>query len=160
MVDIQSKEVIDKISDELKVQPAMEIPRALAKDIQLVYEVNPTPLIQTISSTVSDGTAITIFTTSAVKDTFMVGLSLSVAKDVLATSLFSRITARPFGQAANLEFIRIRYEPVTVGDFIESLSFPHPIKLARGSPISLTNSTAVGSIDTTGIIFFYETDPQ
>lgn len=112
--------------------------------------------IQTISNSVSDGTAATIFTTSLVRNTFLVGVGLSLAKDANATSLFSRITARPDGRSGNLELVRIRTEPLTAGQFTENIQFAHPIKLARGSTVSVTNSTTTASIDTTGIIFFYE----
>jgi len=159
MVDIQSKEVIDKISEDLKIQPAMTIPREIAKQIQLVYGVNPDRLIRRASAGASDATTATILTTSAVKDTFLIAMQLTVSKDVVATSILSSIVGTPFGGITDL-LLRIRYEPVTVGQFSQGLSLPIPMKLDRGSLVTVVNSTAVGSIDATAIIYFYETDPQ
>jgi len=160
MVDIQSKEVIDKISDDLKVQPSLQIPRELAKQIQLVYNVNPEREIKIASVTASDSTAVAIMTTSATKNTFLIGASLSTAKDVVSTSLFSAIRGHVFGQAATAILFAQRYEPVTAGAHSLTINFSKPIKLERASVVSVSNSTNVASIDTTGIVYFFETDPQ
>jgi len=159
MVDIQSKEVIDKISEDLKVQPAMQIPRELAKQIQLIYNVNPERIIQTRINTAADATVATIHTTSAVKDTFLIGVFLSVSKDVVSTSLNSDIRFVPFG-GVSTAVLTIKYEPVTAGQFVSNREFMIPIKLARGSNVTVHNSTNTASIDAGGIINFYETDPQ
>ena len=159
MVEIQAKEVIDKISEDLKVQPAMTVPRTLSKDIQLSYNVNPERLIKVASASANDATSATIHTTHATKDTYLVGASLTVAKSVLVISIFSTIKCFPFGESAALEVMRLRYEPLTAGDTAMAQTFP-PIKLERGSIISVTNGNAVPSIDATGFVFFYEVDPQ
>jgi len=160
-VDIQSKEVIDKISDELKVQPAMSIPRELAKNIQLVYGVNPVRLIQVTSKTTSDATTSTILTTNATKRTFVVAMNMTIAKDVVSTSLVSAIRGTPLGDSAT-DILRIRTEPVTVGQNLNNrVEIPMPgLELEKGTTLTLTNSTAIASIDTTCNVYFYETDPQ
>jgi len=160
MVDIQSKEVIDKVSEDLKIQPAMQIPRELAKQIQLVYGVNPLREIQIANVSVSDATTGTILTTNSAKDTFLVGFLLTVAKSSLSPSAFSAIRFTVAGGVGGSANFMIRYEPLTAGQFTESLSLPLPIKLDRGSDITVTNSSATASIDATGIVYFYETDPQ
>ena len=81
MVDIQSKEVIDKISDELKIQPAMAIPRALAEKIQLVYAVNANPIVNVVANAERSTTGATnVFTTSPTKNFFLTGLLISWTK--------------------------------------------------------------------------------
>lgn len=159
MVDIQSKEVIDKISEDLKVQPAMQIPRALAEKIELVYVVNPERLVKIKGATASDATTATIITTSTTKDTFLIGAGIAVAKDVNSNSLISSIVATP-SQSDAQTTLMIRYEPTTAGQFKQYISFPIPIKLERGTTVTITNTSATASIDTTGIIYFYEVDPQ
>jgi len=159
MVDIQSKEVIDKISDELKIQPALSIPRTLGKDIQLSYNVNPVRNIQVIRSPLIDASAVTMLTTSPTKRTFICGVQLSVSKSVLSTSVFSNISANPKNGAA-VQLAELRYEPVTAGEHETQIQFTCPIELDTGTNVILNNSTAIASIDTIGIIYFYETDPQ
>ncbi len=160
-LDIQSKEIIDKISDELKVQPAMSIPRELMDKIQLVYGVNPVKNIKVAGNTLSNGTSATIFTTSTTKRTFLVGASISVSKDVVSNSLLTRILAQPIGLAPT-SFLILRTEPVTVAQgLVTNISFPiDGIELEKGSDVNLTNSSGTASIDSSAIVFFYETDPQ
>lgn len=159
MVEIQSKEIIDKISDELKIQPSLQIPRELLKGIQLVYQVNPSHLIKIKQDILSDASSKTIFTTSNVKNTYVIGTVLSISKDVLSQSIVSRISSVPFGEPS-LNLNIIRYEPLTVGSFTNSISHSNPILLEKGSVVGIINSNATASIDTSAIIFFYETDSQ
>lgn len=159
MVDIQSKEVIDKISDELKIQPAMTIPRALAEKIQLVYGINPQYDVKFVAGSTNDATTSDLMTTSATKDTYLVACMLTVSKDVVSNSINSKINAFAVGRA-NSSLLALRYEPVTAGTHQITFDFAHPIKLERGSVITITNSSGTASIDTLGIVYFYETDPQ
>lgn len=157
---IQSKEIIDKISEELKLQPALEIPRELMDKIQLVYGINPEPKIQILSGSANDSATATIHTTSDVKDTFLVGITLTVAKSVLSTSIESAINCTTEEGDLERAILRLRYEPVTAGQFSESMTFPFPIKLKRGTTITVTNTTSIASIDASGSIQFFEKDPQ
>jgi len=160
MVAIQSKEVIDKISDELKVQPSLDIPRELSKNIQLVYGVNPPIRIRTLDSTASDSTSSTILTTSTTKRTFLVGVQITTAKDVVSTSIISAILATPIGDSSRT-ILATRYEPVTAGSNIMAQNtFNSPMELEPGTTVTVINGTAIASIDTSGLIFFYETDQQ
>lgn len=159
-LDIQSKEIIDKISEDLKVQPAMRIPRELMDKIQLVYGVNPVRKVSMETGAIADSAAATtILTTSSVKRTFFVGASLAVAKDIVATSTSTAIALQPLGIAAK-EFITLAYEPVTAGDFFETVMLPIPMELEKGTVITIQHGTAVASIDGKATIFFYEVDPQ
>ena len=160
MVDIQSKEVIDKISEDLKVQPALQIPRELAKQIQLIYSVNPERIVKFTHVSVSDSTGGAILMTNATKNTYLVGLQLSTTKDVVATSIFTSITGTPRdGVVKNL--FTLRYEPLTaISNISEAINFAQPILLEKGTSVTLTHTTAVGSIDSTATAYFFETDPQ
>ena len=158
-LEIQSKEVIDKISEELKLQPALKIPRELMDKIQLVYSVNPPVVIQSVLDDNSDATSATVMTTSAVKDTYISAITLSVAKDVVSNSLHTQVSGTDFLGVAK-PLIRIRYEPVTVGSFTETITFPIPIRLARGTNVLLQNNSGTASIDASCVVYFYEVDPQ
>lgn len=159
MVDIQSKEVIDKISEELKVQPALEIPRAIADKIRLAYIINPEHMLQTAAGLSTDALSETIHTTHATKDTFLVGISFSVAQDASSDSVQTDVRGTPEGKASSF-FLSVRTEPSTAGEHNKSIIFPTPFKLEKGSIISINNSTNTASIDAHGLIYFYEVDPQ
>ena len=113
-LEIQSKEVIDKISEDLKVQPAQKIPRKLSKDIQLSYDCNPLPEMQFKNLVISDSTSGIIHTTHATKRTFLVGIHLSVSKDANSTSNKSTVIGYGKGKAVST-LISIRTEPTTAG---------------------------------------------
>jgi len=159
MVDMQRKEVIDKISDDLKIQPSMQIPRALMDKIQLSYNVNPRRQIRFPGTGAIDATSATILTTSLVKDTFLIGAYITVTKDVVSNSVNSSVQCTAQGDQ-NRSVLVVRYEPTTAGEFQQSIIFPIPIKLARGTTITVVNGSATASIDTTGIVYIFETDPE
>jgi len=158
MVDIQSKEVIDKISEDLKVQPSLQIPRELQKQIQLSYNVNPQRLIQSRSAVAANATTTTIHTTSLVKDTFIVGGCLSVSQSALATSVQSTLTVTDFmGLASNVLVIATTTLIAENGQVANKFE---PILLERGSTIRVTNATAIGTVRAAACAYFYEVDPQ
>jgi hypothetical protein len=159
MVDIQSKEVIDKISEDLKIQPSLQVPRELAKAIQLIYNVNPTREVQIRNKVAADSVSEVIHTTHATKRTFLIAVSLSVAKDIVSPSVRSRISLFPKGKAV-IDVIELRYEPLTAGDYVESLSLPIPMELEKNSEIKVLNQSATASIDAAAKIYFFEVDPQ
>jgi len=158
MVEIQSKEVIDKISDDLKIQPSMTIPRELMKQIQLSYNVNPVRKPRFTFGSVSDGTSATIFTTSLVKDTWIMGAHLAVTKDV--NSISTSTTVQVISVDSSGAFLRIAYEPATAGNHVSSIMLSKPMLLRRGSVVTVNNSNGTASIDAAATIYFYETDPE
>ena len=160
MVDIQAKEIIDKIFKELKIQPALTLPRRIGDRINLVYVVNPeTPNIQVALGNASDSSAsVTIFTTHATKPTFLTGLTVTIAKSSLATATSTDVRFTPIGKA-QATGLRVRYEPSTAGQFTETLSLNNPIELEPGTTVNFQNDTAIASIDVSATAFFYEVDP-
>lgn len=160
MVDIQSKEVIDKVSDDLKIQPAFQIPRGLMDKIQLVYNVNPARVIRSAIGTLVDSAGGTFHTTHATKRTFLIGCMVTTAKDANATSTSTDINLTVLGNNASNSFFIIRYEPLTAGQHSGSISFPEPVELVKNTVIQILHSTAIASIDSSAVVYFYETDPE
>jgi len=160
MVEIQSKEVIDKIADELKIQPSMNVPREVENKINLSYNVNPPRTTIIKSGNAFDSTGGTIFATSTQKRTFLLGVSLAISKDIVSDSIFTRVLVDLAETNANEAIFYVRYEPLTAGQLNESIIFPYPIELKKGSNVTLGNSTATSSIDVNATFYLYETDPQ
>jgi len=160
MVEIQSKEVIDKISEDLKTQPAFNIPRELAKQIQLVYDINPSRTLKCVNAVVADNTAGTIHTADSKKRTFVVAVNMSVNKSALNDSTFSAVDLIDI-TGARRQILNMAYEPTTAASHLfaeTSLNFP--IEVEKGSTIRIINGTGTASIDARASIFFYEVDPQ
>lgn len=157
MVDIQSKEVIDKISDELKVQPAMQIPRVLGKDIQLVYKVNPQKISSIVrAAPIAAGATTVIFATPSDRKFYLTNVSLQVHAKSPAAAGNSSITLDIDG--ATQTILKIRAQSAV--DTFHSLVFnlPFPILVDAGTNISLVSSAA--ELQTEGTIVGYVTDPQ
>jgi len=158
-LEIQSKEVIDKISDELKLQPAMKIPRELMDKIQLVYGINPEREIQvdsTIRATTGSGN---ILTTSATKKTFLVGATMGYMHDATADSTDNQFLIIPKGKAAQA-LLRLSKLTTTADARSISISFDKPIELEPGTVVSIQQAFTVGAGTISGTVIFYETEPQ
>lgn len=160
MVEIQSKEVIDKMSEDLKIQPALALPRMLGNAIIPVFDAGPRKACNIIkNSTVSDAVLGTLYTTPSDKDFYLNSVSLSVTKDAGNTSIASYIELTDvFGNVTKC--IVLRYEPSTAGSHHDSICFPMPIKLKKGTTISIKNTASTASIDTNATITGFTVDLQ
>ncbi len=159
MVDIQSKEIIDKMSDELKVQPAMLLPRELGKEILPVYNVNPPRIVNVVAeASGATTTAFTIFTTPTNRDFFLTHIGTSVSKDVSCDLTLITIQGTIGGQV--VRFISDRFQTLTAETFNHSENLIQPIKLDRGSTIVFAGAFGVGTCVKDGVIYGYTTDPQ
>ena len=157
---VNNAELIKNLINKAKININIDnVPSELAEKIIPVLEVStPAQLIQIEAGTASDATFATIYTTSSNKNTYLVGAELTTSKDALATSIVSSISIVPFGKAG-VSILTTRYEPTTAGHIHREIFFGnHPIKLAKNSEIRITNSTAIASIDSGGIAYFYEED--
>ena len=111
--------------------------------------------IQVKDRVISDDTSGTIITISSTARTFLTSLSLSVTKDVVSNSVQSAITIVPIGKVVE-SALAIRYEPLTAGEHMLALNLSQPVELERGTAVVLTNTNGTASIDTVGIVYFYE----
>lgn len=160
MVDIQSKEVIDKISDELKLQPAMQIPRALMEKIMLVYNINPVRIVDLLEKQFSIATGTNnVLTTAATRDTFLTGISWSLHVDAANNGTIASVdVVLPDGRIRDI--ISLRKLALLEGIFVKVIAFDPPIKLARNSLIRQTHLFTAGASSMSTVIFGYTTDPQ
>ena len=160
MVDVQSKELIDNVSDDLKVQPAMQIPRALGKDIQLVYNVNPKNIIHLVrsQSKSTSGTA-TLFTPVAGKRFFITSATMAWQCDATSTNTTLQITGTPIGQAS-VSLMIIAKLSATALDGTNSVTFDPPVEMEPLVNITVGSSFGAGASTVSATITGYETIPQ
>tara|TARA_Y100000034_G_scaffold113837_1_gene149269 strand:+ start:229 stop:711 length:483 start_codon:yes stop_codon:yes gene_type:complete len=160
MVDIQSKEVIDKVSDELKIQPAMSIPRSLANNIQLTYDINRSKCANFSFSQgrTTTGTG-TIFTSNANKRTFLTHVSLSAMANATADNTSYNLNiVNELGVTTPL----IRFEKITTTAFQDSMALPltHPIEIEAGSSVQFSSTFSAGASVMGATVSGFEIDPQ
>jgi len=160
MVDIQSKEVIDQISEELRVQPALMIPRVLSKDIQLVYEVLKRERAVNIFDTNGASTTgtITLFTVPSRERGrfFLTHASLDVTSDVSAdnTTTFMSMQTAPNDLFSNIarNIIELPKQTLTVTTSGRNIDFNTPVELAPNTNVTMTNTFTAGASRMNGIV--------
>tara|TARA_Y100000310_G_scaffold116268_1_gene114935 strand:+ start:573 stop:1055 length:483 start_codon:yes stop_codon:yes gene_type:complete len=160
MVDIQSKEVIDKVSDELKIQPSMAIPKTLGKDIQLTYNVNPHNYANfSFSQGRTTTGAGTIFASNANKRTFLTHVSLSAMANATADNTSYNLNiVNELGVTTPL----IRFEKLTTTAFQDSLAIAltHPIEIQAGSAVQFSSTFSAGASVMGATVSGFEVDPE
>lgn len=156
---IYNEEIMKKILRETRLQQLRDkIPNELADKILPTLNVNPDKSIKITNALSSDATSANIKILSTTKDTYIVGVELAVSKDAVSDSLQVAIRGEVFGLSP-FNLTTMRLEPTTAAQNLNSYRvFPFPIKMKKGSTISLTSSTATASIDLMATLFYYEVD--
>lgn len=148
MVTLNNSQTKTNIQLAGAIQQASEkTPDNITNSVQPTIEANPM-LVQEAnvvrSNQAVNATSATLYTTLSNCDFYLTSCSLHVIKDVNATSTVSAIQATIDGLARNI--IQIGGFTTTVQDQGLTLSFPHPIKIDRGTAIQVINGTNVANV--------------
>jgi hypothetical protein len=132
-----------------------DIPSELAKSIVPVININPKNYtisnVVAINDIVNSGGSATVYTVPTNKDFYLTNASLSMIKDVTATSIGTTLTVTPeTGLATTI--LKIIGLTLTVQEEAVQLNLTFPLKLKKGSVISLANSTATGNVSASASI--------
>lgn len=147
-----TKEVID--GAKLQVQDG-NIPSEIAEKVIPVMEVNP-KLLRRVNI-VKQNTSGNIYTTPTDRDFYLTAFNLSAYSTAVGANQIS-ISAIPYGETAGVVIGRIclfNTAAIDSQNGVLSQDFTVPIKLARGSAISLI---AAGTTVRSATIFGYTTD--
>jgi len=157
MVDIQSKDIVDRIWKDTKVQPAMAIPRALNPSIQPVLEVNPQPLIKVILDNALNDSDKRIIVPAGKSWKVLYGLArLTTTADVGNRQLRFRILDISNNAFVDLNALNVQAASTTddynfgqFGDVAESVAVRHTIPI----PVNLVLDSGfqIHVLDTAGI---------
>lgn len=158
MVKVENGEVIQKLQDVARPQFPFQIPTELNKDIVPTIEINPA--LQRIANIIRAGaannaTSATIYTTPSDRDFYIVAAHLSVSKDATNTSTSSALDVQAAEDNSGRTILQLATTTLTVQQASLSISFPTPLKVARGTPIRVLNDTGVANITTQGGIVGY-----
>jgi len=161
MVDIQSKEVIDKISDELKIQPSMMIPRGVSKQIDLSYNVNPrrdTDVLGRIADRTTTASNVTIFTADEFKDTFLTDATLACSFDATNNTQLVSIGATIKGLTTRI--FEMKKNSTTATLLNDTIHFHPPMLVDANTTVTLSSTFSAGASSVSVKILGYTTDPQ
>lgn len=95
----------------------------------------------------------TIYTTPTDKDFYLTAATLSFIKDATSTSLSS--TIRVVIEGITWQILSLAQLTLTAQSGNQSISFPFPIKIDRGTNITVQNNTNVANVATYGTIMGY-----
>ncbi len=146
-METHNSELIKEIQNATKIPTLQGVSRTISNQIVPVIEVNPkvtkNPFI--VSGTGADSSNVTLYTTPTNQDVYVIGLCFTITKDGANTSDIARVQAFVNGQAINLAYLSL-VPSVASGNSI-FVSFSHPLKLDRGTIVSMRPSNATASID-------------
>jgi len=136
-----------------------QLPKTINPNLQMTLEVNPWLQRQaTIVKNASSGaTSATIYATPALINFYLCSVSLSVIKDVTATSVKTAVNATIKGTATDI--LAIPGITLTVQNQSATITFDKPIPIDNSTNITLTNSTNAANILANATITGFEVDP-
>jgi hypothetical protein len=135
-------------------------PKGEYVDNKILDVITPTieikPRIFVKSNTLTNQTTLTIITTDSTRDTYLVGVSLSVIKDVTAVATIVNING--FVDGTSQRIVSIQGITLTPQSEAITMSFPYPIKIDKGTVINIATDNATANIKAVGVIHFYTQD--
>lgn len=130
-----------------------DMPTSQVSDI-IIPVIPVLPIANIVETgTVTNATSGTVFTTPTDKDFYLTGASLSMIKDVLSQSVSTDLRAVLRG--ITIFPLTIRSISLTIQNDSKAQIFNPPIKLDRGTTVTITNSNATAEITASATIYGY-----
>jgi hypothetical protein len=151
MAQIYNSDLSKELIDGARIQVSSDyIPNQIADKVVPVMEVNPkllrTSYPFTLLSSLANATSVTIYTCSTTKDTYITGATLSMIKDVTATSTGVSLNVMDDLTGLTNPIINIAGITLTANAQSESITISPPIKLRKGSNVTITSTTNVANV--------------
>lgn len=147
---IQRTETIQAVRDAARLSISEGFPQQLSDQIVPVVEVNPKmldfPNNFGAGSTGTSNSAITAFTCSATKETFLSSITFSFIKDATCDAATGSLTLNATIGGATVNLLNVQHITLTATDRFISLVYPIPIKLDKSSTIRATNLTFTAGV--------------
>jgi hypothetical protein len=123
--------------------------------VQPTTEVNPQIVkpAQCVSAACNNATSATIISTPVNQDLYITGYAITLIKDATATSNATSVTFRQNGALLNL--VQIPTLTLTAQTAYLAQSLTHPLQVDRGNSINIGNSTAVGNISVSVVLYYF-----
>jgi len=152
MAFVTKEEISRDIINQTGAQTSLMKPNLPIRD-----EILPVIVMNTTSQILKWGSAInstsgTIYTLPTDKDFYLTGATLGMLKDATATSILTNLTCRDSVGNVASTLLAIPGLTLTAQSGNASITLAHPLKLMRGSAITVANSTSVGNVSAYGTI--------
>jgi len=148
MVEITRGSILNDAKNELGIQE-LAMPKN-AQVVSLVYPIQKkySDIVRSVSTNASAGA--TLLTTPSDKDFYLTALSISYVKDAASDNVLVSLTCYTGGGFRYL--VTLQNPTLTASSRELTLSFPYPIKVDRGTIISVNGTFTVGTILKYGMI--------
>lgn len=161
---IYNSDLTKGLASNAKIQTAKDkVPNELAEKVVPTMETNPELLRKSTiltnierSTTTSASPGTTLYTASSTKDTYITALSLSATSSAACDNTIIRIRVTVNNQAVIL--LALLKETLTLNSQTATLTLTYPLKIDRGTNISLLNVFTAGSSNLNGCVLGYEVD--
>ena len=130
-------------------------PEVISDYIQPVIDVLPPPNFF-IGASAINSTGVTVYTVPNDRDFYLYGVDLSLIKDVTATSTLTNVLATVNGVAGSIN--QIIGLTLTAQADSKYVCLSKPLKLDKGTNITLNNTTNVGNVSARCVIIGYLED--
>ena len=153
MAEVNNRAVLERIEKEAFAHPfAGGVPRKLNESIQPVLVANPKEVVDIVKEGSTSATATsTIYTTPANADFYLTSTSLSITKDVNNDNTNVHISVvLPTGESVHVT--RLMSQTLTADSHSILGVFNPPIKVKRGSNVTLGGAFAAGTMTKNAII--------
>jgi len=151
-------QVLEELRNAAKIQPGSRetFPSNLSGSIVPTIELNPKIVANADvrRGIATDTTSTTILTTQTGVDTYITSVALSVLKDAGATSTRSEVLATN-SEGKSIQLLTIAGAAATAQSETISITFPHPIKLARGTTVTVANSAGATYVSAAATISYF-----
>lgn len=156
-VKIFNTSIAKTFHDRMNVRDGVFIANELAqnKPVPVIEVDKPIITIVKPGSTVNSTTS-TIYTTPSDKDFYLTGVNLTMIKDSTATATLMGVNV--LIDATTVSILRIRGLTLTADKQTVSSNFSFPIKIDRGTNITLTSDTADANVSLSCVIFGFISD--
>jgi hypothetical protein len=142
MVQINRSSVMQQARDILDIPASISNIKDTHTTIQPVVEIGPkfTTIARHVSSTTTGSS--TIYTTPTDKDFYLTYAQLNITKDATSDNVNCNLLAT---LNAVRRILSINTQTTTAGSFNAANSFPYPIKIDRGTNITVNGTFTVGA---------------
>jgi hypothetical protein len=160
---IYNSDVTKSIINQIKLATSMENPpNEIADKVICVLNVSPfqtktSKPLKTLTG-LSNQTSATVYTCNAIKETYLTSATLNYIKDVTSTA--TDIALNIIDDESNVVSQHLRFKGITLTANSGSISWssPFPIKLKKGSNITITSDTNVANVLATCTLLGFEID--
>lgn len=153
MAEIHNTDLLKELKDGAKLQQLKDIiPSQLAEKVVPVMEVNPKlfrniDIVRQVPGTTTG--SIIAYTTLTDRDFYLNFIVASYIKDVVCDAATGRIIVEATIGGASREIIGFPIINLTAQTAIIGISFPIPIKIDRGTSISMSGTYTAGVMSRT-----------